>query len=76
MRDMLKNELMLLLDKIMDTETLKTVDPQIECILSNYEVDKRKTDLIVYGSDIPETVEAYIVSKKISGMSKIHYIFT
>ena len=42
MRDMLKNELMLLLDKIIDTETLKTVEPQIECILSNYEVEKRK----------------------------------
>lgn len=70
MRDMLKNELMLLLDKIMDTETLKTVEPQIECILSNYEVEKRKTDMIVYGSDIPETVEAYIVSKKICGLSK------
>ena len=46
------------------------LEKKIDLILSNYEIDKRKTEIIPYGSDIPETVQTYIVSKKISGMSE------
>ena len=37
--------------------------------MSNYEIDERKTDIIVYGSDIPKTVEIFTIKKKISGLS-------
>lgn len=69
MREILKNDLLNLLDKTVDVDVLREIEPGIEIILSNYDINKRETELIVYGSDIPETVENYIVSKKISGLS-------
>lgn len=38
-------------------------------ILSDYEIENRKTEIISRYSIIPKTVEIYIVSKKISGLS-------
>lgn len=76
MRENLKNELVLLLDKYVDTESLREIVPQIEIILSDYEVERRNTEIIPYGSDIPETLEIYIVSKKIAGLSdKTLYLY-
>lgn len=70
MREKLKNDLLMILDKCVDVDTLRQVEPRIEMILSDYEVEKRKTEIIPYGSDVPETVEIYIVTKKIAGMSE------
>ena len=69
MREKLKNDLLLSLDKYVDVDVLRKISPQIEMILSNYEIEGRKTEIIPYGSIIPETVKIYIVAKKISGMS-------
>lgn len=69
MREKLKNDLLMLLDKHVSVETLRSLEPEINLLLSNYEIEERKTELILYDSDIPETVENYIVSKKISGLS-------
>lgn len=74
MREKLENELLKLLDKNVDID--RALKPEIETILSNYEIESRKTDIIVYGSDIPETVEIYVVSKKIEGLSdKTLYLY-
>ena len=70
MRERLKNDLLTMLDQHVPVDTLRKLEPCIETILSNYEVDERKTEIIPYGSDIPETVQIYIVSKKISGLSE------
>lgn len=69
MREKLKNDLIMMLDKHVDVDTLRKIEPQLELILSNYEIEDRKTEIIPYGSDIPETVEIYMVTKKISGLS-------
>lgn len=76
MREKLKNDLLVMLDKNVDADMLRKLETQIEIILSDYEVEERKTEIIPYGSDIPETVETYIVSKKISGLSdKTLYLY-
>ena len=76
MREKLKNDLLRMMDKNVDVDTLRKLEPQIETILSDYEVEKRNTEIILYGSDVPETVETYIVSKKISGLSdKTLYLY-
>lgn len=69
MREKLKNDLITMLDKYVDVGTLQQIEPQLELILSNYEIEDRKTEIIPYRSDIPETVEIYMVTKKISGLS-------
>lgn len=69
MREKLKNDLIMMLDKYVDVDTLRKIESQLELILSNYEIEDRKTEIIPYGSDIPETVEIYMVTKKISGLS-------
>lgn len=76
MREKLKNDLLKLLDKNVDIDTLRDLKPKIEIILSDYEVESRKTDIIVFGSDVPETVEIYAVTKKIEGLSdKTLYLY-
>lgn len=76
MREKLKNDLLRMMDKNVDVDTLRKLEPQIETILSDYEVEKRNAEIIIYGSDVPETVETYIVSKKISGLSdKTLYLY-
>ena len=70
MRERLKNDLLTMLDQHVPVDTLRQLEPYIENILSNYEIEERKTEIIPYGSDIPETVQIYIVSKKISGLSE------
>lgn len=76
MREKLKNDLIMMLDKYVDVGTLQQIEPQLELILSNYEIEDRKTEIIPYGSDIPETVEIYMVTKKISGLSdKTLYLY-
>lgn len=70
MREKLKNDLLMLLDKNVNVCILRQLEPQIELLLSNYEISKRETSIIPYGSDVPETVKIYIVSKKIAGLSE------
>lgn len=70
MKERLKNDLLTMLDQHVPVDTLRELEPYIENILSNYEVEERKTEIIPYGSDIPETVQIYIVTKKISGLSE------
>lgn len=69
MRDQLKNEFLLLLSTKFSSEDLRILSTALDLILSNYEIEPRKTELILYGSDISKTVEIYIVSKKIEGLS-------
>ena len=69
MREKLRNDLLVLMDDYLEPDKLREVVPMLESILSNYEIKKRETEIIVYGSDIPETVKTYIVAKKISGLS-------
>ena len=69
MRDQLKNEFLLLLSTKLSSEDLRNLSTALDLILSHYEFSKRNTELIPYGSDIPKTVEIYIVSKKIEGLS-------
>ena len=69
MREKLRNDLLVLMNDYLEPDKLREVVPMLESILSNYEIKKRETEIIVYGSDIPETVKTYIVAKKISGLS-------
>lgn len=76
MRERLKNDLLLLLNTHVDIDTLKDIDQKLNIILSNYEIESRKTELITYEYQIPETVKIYMVSKKISGLSdKTLYLY-
>ena len=67
---------MLLLNTYVDTEVLRGIDQRLDIILSDYEIESRKTDVVVYEFQIPSTVEIYIVSKKIAGLSdKTLYLY-
>ena len=76
MREKLKNDLLLLLNTYVDTEVLRGIDQRLDIILSDYEIESRKTEVITYEYQIPNTVEIYIVSKKIAGLSdKTLYLY-
>ena len=66
----------LLLDTYVDTNALRGIDQKLNIILSDYEIESRKTEVAVYEYQIPNTVDIYIVSKKISGLSdKTLYLY-
>ena len=76
MREKLKNDLLLLLNTYVDTEVLRGIDQRLDIMLSDYEIESRKTEVAVYEYQIPNTVEIYIVSKKIAGLSdKTLYLY-
>lgn len=70
MRGQLKNELLLMMNGYVDGKDLKIIEQKLEIILSNYDVTSQKKEVILYAYQIPETVEIYIVSKKIAGLSE------
>ena len=76
MREKLKNDLLLLLNTYVDTEVLRGINQRLDIMLSDYEIESRKTEVAVYEYQIPNTVEIYIVSKKIAGLSdKTLYLY-
>lgn len=76
MREKLKNNLLLLLNTYVDTKDLKIIDQELNVMLSDYEIAPRKTDLVAYEYKVPDTIEIYIVSKKIAGLSdKTLYLY-
>lgn len=70
MREQLKNDVLMMLDNYVSVHDLREIEIKIEMILSNYEIEKRKTDIVPYTPKLPETVEIFIVSKKIAGLSE------
>ena len=69
MKERLKNDLLLLLNQYLDSNTLRIVDTKIDMVLSNYEIEEPHTQLVPYEYKVPETIQIYIVTKKISGLS-------
>lgn len=69
MKERLKNDLLLLINQYLDTNTLRIIDTKIDMILSNYEIEESHTQLVPYEYKVPETIQIYIVTKKISGLS-------
>ena len=60
---------MLLLNQYFDSDTLRIIDTKIDMVLSNYEIEEPHTQLVPYEYKVPETIQIYIVTKKISGLS-------
>lgn len=76
MREMLKNDLLLLMNKYMDTSSLQMITKELEIVLSNYEINQRKTEIVQYGMPVPESVQNYIVQKKLLDFLKKLFIYT
>ena len=70
MKERLKNDLLLLINQYLDSDTLRIIDTKIDMILSNYEIEEPHTQLVPYEYKVPETIQIYIVTKKISGLSE------
>lgn len=76
MREQLRNELLVMLNDYADGDTLKIIGMKLDVILSDYEIENRKTDVVEYEYHVPESVQIYIVSKKIAGLSdKTLYLY-
>ena len=70
MKERLKNDLLLLFNQYLDSNTLRIIDAKIDMVLSNYEIEEPYTQLVPYEYKVPETIQIYIVTKKISGLSE------
>lgn len=70
MYEQFKDQFITALSRSFSTEELRTIGDYLDVAAKNYEISKKETNLVVYEQEIPETVEFYIVSKKIAGLSE------
>ena len=61
MRDKLKNDLLLALNNYVDSETLRGIDQRLNIMLSDYEIEKRKTEVITYEYQIRISVNDVLI---------------
>ena len=61
MREKLKNDLLLLLNTYVDTEVLRGIDQRLDIILSDYEIESRKTEIITYEYQIRISVNDVLI---------------
>lgn len=67
--DSFANEFMTKLDGKLSPEQMKLVLLELEMFSSNYDIEKKITEVVPYEGCIPECYKVYLVSKKIEGMS-------
>ena len=70
MYEQFKDQFITALSGSFSTEELRTIGNYLDIAAQNYTISKKETDLVVYEQKIPKTVEIYMVSKKISGLSE------
>ena len=70
MKEKIKNEILLLFNDYCESEDLKTVDRKLDLIFSNYEVSMNENDEIKREYSVPETIQSYLITKKIAGLSE------
>lgn len=70
MYEQFKDKFITALSGSFSAEELRTIGDYLDITANNYDISKKETNLVVYEQEIPETVEIYIVSKKISGLSE------
>ena len=75
MKEKIKNEILLLFNDYCESEDLKTVDRKLDLIFSNYEVSMNEKDKIKREYSVPETIQSYLIAKKIAGLSEKHCIY-
>lgn len=73
MRENVVQRLQVMLSNDFSIEQIKLISRQLSIVLNDYEVTMRETSLIEYGSNVPEIVKMYLVSKKIEGMAETTY---
>lgn len=61
MRDKLKNDLLLALNNYVDSEVLREIDQRLDIMLSDYEIEKRKTEVITYEYQIRISVNDVLI---------------
>lgn len=73
MRENVVQRLQVMLSNDFSIDQIKLISRQLSIVLNDYEVTMRETSLIEYGSNVPEIVKMYLVSKKIEGMAETTY---
>ena len=63
-------EFMVKLDGKISESDMATILQELQVFASNYDIQKKETSLTAYEPQIPECYKAYMVSKKIEGLSK------
>ena len=69
MKERFKNELLLLLNEYVSSDKFKTLSSDIDIIIHKYDIKLEKNEIIPYEYKIPDTIQQYIVIKKIEGRS-------
>lgn len=76
MYEKFKDQFLAALSNHFKTEELQIIGTCLDMAAADYTISKKETSIVPYSQIIPKTVEIYIVSKKISGLSdKTLYLY-
>ena len=70
MYEQFKNQFIVSLSNRFSVDDLRIIGSCLDVVSAGYDISKKETSLTIYSQPIPKTVEIYIVSKKISGLSE------
>ena len=70
MYEQFKHLIMAELSKDFNVDQLRKISECLDLAAKNFDVVKKETQIVPYGQEIPKTVEIYIASKKIEGLSE------
>lgn len=69
MYEQFKTQLIMLLANDFSVEDISSITKNLDIVACNYDVTKKETGVAIYNSEAPELVKAYLVCKKIEGLS-------
>jgi len=70
MYDILRRQIMMKLMDKLDLETVQTVIQTIDRVMTDFDVSKKETALVVYDGGLSETVKMYILCKRVEGVKE------
>ena len=70
MYEQFKNQFISSLSSKFSADELQAISICLDMAAKDYDIKRKETQIVVYGQEIPETVEYFIVAKKIEGLSE------
>lgn len=65
-----KNDFLVQIQNHFNQDQIKVILSCLDVASYNYEISKKQTEIVEYGTIVPELVKTYIVCKKIDGLSE------
>ena len=63
-------DFMVRLDGKVSNEDMVTILQELQMFTSNYDIQKKETNIVLYDNQLPDCYKVYMVAKKLEGLSE------